>query len=125
MNTNLASCGIKKNVLFILKSSGFNGDRNYQMARMALSLAMDAVPHVLFSANALALAIFDGTIGKPLADFYEQERFIQELGVQCYVVRDELKAAGLPEGKLRPGIITISSNESDLLLKRMDFLITA
>lgn len=125
MKTDQTNCEIRKNVLFIMKSSAFDGDRNFQAARMALSLALDAVPHILFSGKALALATNNKPIEKPLSDFYGQERFLQELGIPCYVVREELDSLGPIEEEVRPGILTISSRERDVLLKRMDFVITA
>jgi hypothetical protein len=125
MNMNQATCGIRKNVLFILQSTAFDGDRNYQVARMALSVTMDAIPHMLFSSQALPLALTDRQTGKPLADFYGQERYLQELGIPCYVVREELSALGVTEESVRPGVTTISAAERDAMLKRMYFVITA
>ena len=125
MKTDQTSCEIRKNVLFILKSSAFDGDRNYQAARMAISLAMDASPHILFSGKALALAVNNKSIEKPLTDFYEQERFLQEMGIPCYVVREEIESLEPIMEGVRPGILTISAVERDVLLKRMNFVITA
>ena len=125
MNKSGASCGFRKNILFILQSSAFNGDRNYQVARMALAIAMDASPNVLLSGKALALAALGRKAEKPLADFYEQERHLHDLGIPCYVVREELSTLGLTEEGVRPGITTISVAECNALLKRMNFIVTA
>jgi hypothetical protein len=118
------TCEIRKNVLFIMTSAAFDGDKNYQTARMALSLSMDANPHLLIGGNALSLTIFKGAIHKPLHDFYEQARFLVDMEIPIYVLEEDLQRNGYYKDHLRPEIKAISSGERSSLLEKMHFVIT-
>lgn len=119
----MTSCAIRRRVLFIIGTHAFADDLNYQAARMALSLVLDAVPHLLLERAALPLAFHLGTVQPPLLDFFEQERFLKEMNVPILVRGCDLERMGRQTGELRPGIEVLDSEGMARLFAEMDHIL--
>lgn len=123
MGDAMNTCAIRKRVLFIVSAPSFANDLNYQAARMALSIVLDAVPHLLLERAALQLAFHTGRVQQPLPDFFEQERFLKEMNVPILVRGSELRRTGRETEKLRPGIKVLDNASEARLFAEMDHVL--
>lgn len=119
----MTTCAIRKRVLFIASAPAFADDLNYQTARMALSVVLDAVPHLLLERDALPLAFHPGGVQPPLPDFFEQERFLKEMNVPILVRSRDLAQAGRKAEELRPGIEVLDGTGEARLFAEMDHVL--
>ena len=119
----MTTCAIRKRILFIASSSPFLDEQNYQTARMALSVVMDAEPRLLLKGAALPLAFHPGSIFPPLYDFFEQERFLREMHVPIMVRARDVERSGRGLHGLRSGVAVLDREDEAKLYAEMDHIL--
>lgn len=102
--TEPKTCGMPPKILIVASTPAFAGDRNYQLARMALAVAVDARPTVLLWGAARPLGFVGHSLIHPMPDFYEQERFLREMEIPIFVVAQEGVDFDARKKALRDGV---------------------
>ena len=99
----MATCQVKKGVLFILSDGPYTTDRNFHVVRMALSIALDAKPQLVLQGDGVRLSVCTQEPSPPLNDVVSQLRLLREMEVPIYVVEEDLTARGIANEEIIPG----------------------
>ncbi len=75
---------MSKSIVFVITRSPFATDRPYHLARMALALAVDARPTLLFTGDALLIDRLDPDKVAGLPDLIGQLRLFDEMVGSAY-----------------------------------------
>lgn len=118
----MATCQIKKGVLFFLSEGPYASDRNYHLVRMALSIALDAKPQLVFVGDAVRLSLCTQDPSPPLNDVVSQLRMLQEMGVPMYAVEEDLVAHEITKEAIMPSIKPLPKEQIAALMDRAGYV---
>lgn len=121
----MATCQIKKGVLFFLSEGPYATDRNFHLVRMALSIALDAKPQLVLLDDGVRLSVCTQEPSPPLNDVVSQLRLLREMEVQIYVVEEDLTARGIAKEKLLPGFKLLPSHRIGAVMDEARHILVA
>ncbi len=118
----MATCQIKKGVLFFLLEGPYASDRNLHLVRMALSIALDAKPQLVLLGDAVRLSICTQDPSPPLNDVVSQLRMLQEMDVPTYAVEEDLVAHEIAKEEIMPGVKPLPNGRIGALMDGADYV---
>ncbi len=117
----MATCQVKKGIVFILSESPYASDRNYHLARMALAIALDAAPRLILSDDAVRLAVCSEEPPLPLNDVPGQLRLLCEMEVPVYVIQEDLERRGISSEEITEGFKTLPRHRIEAVMNEAKF----
>lgn len=121
----MATCQIKKGVLFFLSEGPYASDRNYHLVRMALSIALDAKPQLVLLGDAVRLASCREEPSLPLNDVVNQLRLLREMEVPVYAIEEDLTARGITKDDIMPGFNALSHHRIVSVMEQAGYVLVA
>lgn len=115
-----------KNIVFVLSQSAVESDLNFQYARMALAVSAEAKLAMVLSDAAVGLARVDYRDQGKHTRYADQERFLVEMEVPFYVLKDDLVRDEVSDpgarAALKPHVQIISADALSELIGGADVL---
>lgn len=121
----MATCQIKKGVLFLLSEGPYATDRNFHLARMALSIALDAKPQLVLLGDGVRLSVCAQEPSLPLNDVVSQLRLLREMEVPIYVVEEDLTEHGIAKEEIIPGFKVLPNHRVGEVMNEARYVVVA
>lgn len=118
----MATCQVKKGLLLFLSEGPYASDRNYHLVRMALSIALDAKPQLVFVGDAVRLSLCTESLPPPLNAVAGHLRMLQEMGVPMYALEEDLVAHEIIKEAIIPGIKPLPKEQIAVLMDRAGYV---
>ncbi len=114
-----------KKMTFIISKSPYISDINYQLMRMALSVAMDVELKIVYRGDA---ALLGSTFTKNAArkdDFASQEKYLVEMEVPTYVVKEDMETRRIRGEDLKKHVTIITEKKIRDFIGQSDIVFNA
>ncbi|MHB8697709.1 MAG: DsrE family protein [Sulfuricaulis sp.] len=121
----MATCQVKKGVLFLLSEGPYATDWNFHLVRMALSIALDAKPQLVLRGDGVRLSVCAQEPLPPLNDVVSQLRLLREMEVPIYVVEEDLTAHGIAKEEIMPGFQVLPNHRIRAVMDEARFVVVA
>jgi sulfur relay (sulfurtransferase) DsrF/TusC family protein len=121
----MATCQIKKGVLFFLSEGPYATDRNFHLVRMALSIALDAKPQLVLVDDGVRLSVCTQEPSLPLNDVVSQLRLLREMEVSIYVVEEDLTERGIAKEEIIPGFTVLPKDRVGVVMDEASYFLVA